>query len=65
MHQTTPLVLAVLVLGYALISEQVDRSYVAPALIFLLLGMALGPFGFHLLDAGPGTRVTPCWPSWR
>ncbi len=56
MHQTTPLVLAVLVLGYALVSEQVNRSYVAPALIFLLLGMALGPFGLHLLDAGPGTE---------
>ncbi len=56
MHQTTPLVLAVLVLGYALFSEQVNRSYVAPALIFLLLGMGLGPFGLHLLDAGPGTE---------
>lgn len=56
MHQTTPLVLAVLVLGYALVSEQVNRHYVAPALIFLLLGMALGPFGLHLLDAGPGTE---------
>jgi NhaP-type Na+/H+ or K+/H+ antiporter len=55
-HQTTPLVLAVLVLGYALISEKVNRSYIAPALIFLLLGMALGPFGLHLLDAGPGTE---------
>lgn len=56
MHQTTPLVLAVLVLGYALVSEQVNRHYIAPALIFLLLGMALGPFGLHLLDAGPGTE---------
>ncbi len=56
MHQTTPLVLAVLVLGYALVSEQVNRNYAAPALIFLLVGMALGPFGLHLLDAGPGTQ---------
>ena len=56
MHQTTPLVLAVLVLGYALVSEQVNRSFIAPALIFLLLGMALGPFGLHLLDAGSGTE---------
>jgi NhaP-type Na+/H+ or K+/H+ antiporter len=55
-HQTTPLVLAVLVLGYALVSKQVNRSYVAPALIFMLLGMALGPFGLHLLEAGPGTE---------
>ena len=45
-----------LVLGYALLSEQVNRHYVAPALIFVILGMALGPFGFHLIDAGPGTE---------
>ena len=56
MQETTPLVLAVLVLGYALVSQKVDRSFVAPALIFMLLGMALGPFGLHLLDAGPGTE---------
>lgn len=55
MHQTTPLVLAVLVLGYAVVSEQVDRRFIAPALIFMLAGMALGPFGFGLLDAGPAT----------
>lgn len=56
MHQTTPLVLTVLVLGYALVSAQVQRSYLAPALIFVLLGMSLGPFGFHLIDAGPRTE---------
>ncbi len=55
MQHATPLVLTVLVFGYALFSERVHRSYIAPALIFILLGMALGPFGFHLLDAGPGT----------
>lgn len=56
MERATPLVLAVLVLGYALVSEQVNRRFVAPALVFVLLGMALGPFGLHLLDAGPGTE---------
>ncbi len=55
-HQTTPLVLAVLVLAYAVVSEQVNRRFVAPALIFILVGMALGPFGLQLLDAGPGTQ---------
>lgn len=55
-HQTTPLVLAVLVLGYAVFSEQVNRRFIAPALIFMLLGMALGPFGLHLIEAGPGTE---------
>ena len=56
MHQTTPFVLTVLVLGYALVSERVNRLFVAPALIFIILGMALGPFGFGLLEAGPGTE---------
>ena len=56
MDRTTPLVLAVLVLGYALVSEQVNRRFVAPALVFVVLGMALGPFGLHLLEAGPGTE---------
>jgi len=55
-HYTTPLVLAALVLGYAVVSERVNRLYVAPALIFVILGMALGPFGLHLLEAGSGTE---------
>jgi len=55
-HYTTALVLAVLVLGYAVVSERVNRSFIAPALIFLLLGMVLGPFGLGVLDAGPGTE---------
>lgn len=56
MHlQSTPLVLAVLVLGYAVVSAQVNRRFIAPALIFMLAGMALGPFGLHLIDAGPAT----------
>ena len=56
MHHATPLVLAVLVLGYAVVSARVNRSSIAPALIFLLLGMGLGPFGLHAIDAGPGTE---------
>ncbi|MBU3751948.1 MAG: hypothetical protein FGM52_16165, partial [Mycobacterium sp.] len=56
MHHTTPLVLALLVVGYAAVSERVNRSSIAPALIFLLLGMGLGPFGLGLLEAGPGTQ---------
>jgi NhaP-type Na+/H+ or K+/H+ antiporter len=55
-QETTPLVLTVLVLGYALVSKQVARHYAAPALFFVLLGMALGPFGLHLLEAGPRTQ---------
>jgi len=56
LHNNTPLVLTLLVLGYAAMSGLVKRWYVAPALIFLILGMALGPFGLQLLDAGPGTE---------
>lgn len=43
-----------MVLGYAVLSEQVNRKYIAPALIFVIAGMVLGPFGFGLLDAGAG-----------
>ena len=56
MHHTTPLVLALLVVGYAAVSERVNRSSIAPDLIFLRLGMGLGPFGLGLLEAGPGTQ---------
>ncbi len=56
MHTATSFVLTLLVLGYAVVSGLVSRWYVAPALIFVGLGMALGPFGFNLLDAGPGTQ---------
>lgn len=56
MHHSTPLVLTLLVLAYAVVSEQVNRRFIAPALIFMLAGMALGPFGFGLLEAGPATE---------
>lgn len=56
MHTATPFVLTLLVLGYAVMSGLVARWYVAPALIFVGLGMLFGPFGFNLLQAGPGTQ---------
>ncbi|WP_149438957.1 sodium:proton antiporter [Mycolicibacterium sp. P1-5] len=42
-------------MAYAVMSGLVARWYVAPALIFVGLGMLFGPFGFNLLQAGPGT----------
>jgi NhaP-type Na+/H+ or K+/H+ antiporter len=54
-HTVTSFVLTLMVLGYAVVSGVVNRWYVAPALIFVGLGMMFGPFGFNLLDAGPGT----------
>lgn len=59
MHTATSFVLTLLVLGYAVVSGLVGRWYVAPpALIFFVgLGMLFGPpFGFNLLQAGPGTE---------
>ncbi len=59
MHTATSFVLTLLVLGYAVVSGLVGRWYVAPpALIFSWgLGMLFGPpFGFNLLQAGPGTE---------
>jgi len=55
-HTATSFVLTLLVLGYAVVSALVNRWYVAPALIFVGLGMLFGPFGFNLLAAGPGTE---------
>jgi NhaP-type Na+/H+ or K+/H+ antiporter len=52
-HSDTALVLTLLVLGYAVVSALVSRWYVAPALIFIALGMLLGPSGLHLIDASP------------
>jgi NhaP-type Na+/H+ or K+/H+ antiporter len=48
----TAITLTLLVLGYGLVSGLVNRWYVAPALIFVLCGMALGPFGLHAIDVG-------------
>lgn len=57
MHSGTAMVLTVLVLGYAVMSALVKRWYIAPALIFVLLGMALGPFGLGLLEVDEDTAT--------
>src|ERR1700710_547310 len=57
MQSQTALVLTLLVLCYAVVSGVVKRWYVAPALIFVLFGMALGPFGLGVIDATPDTAM--------
>ncbi len=57
MLQITTLVLAVLVLAYAVVSKVVIRSPIAPALVFVLVGMALGPSGLGVVEAGPGAEA--------
>jgi NhaP-type Na+/H+ or K+/H+ antiporter len=52
MDTTTIFTLTVMVLCYAVISALVKRWYVAPALIFVVCGMALGPFGLGAIDVG-------------
>jgi NhaP-type Na+/H+ or K+/H+ antiporter len=52
MDKTTLFTLTVMVLSYAVISALVKRWYVAPALIFVLCGMALGPFGIGAINVG-------------
>jgi sodium/hydrogen antiporter len=56
MHTETAFVLTILVLCYAVISGLVRRWYLAPALIFIAAGMALGPYGFDWMriDANAG-----------
>lgn len=53
MTSITAFVLTLLVICYAAVSGLVKRWYVAPALIFVAIGMVLGPFGFHVIDGGP------------
>lgn len=45
-------VLTVLVLCYSVVSGLVKRWYLAPALIFVLFGIVLGPYGFGVIDIG-------------
>jgi NhaP-type Na+/H+ or K+/H+ antiporter len=52
-HSNTALVLTLLVLGYAVVSALVNRWYIAPALIFIAMGMLLGPSGLQVIDASP------------
>lgn len=52
MGAETAFVLTLLVLGYAVVSGLVTRWYFAPALVFVALGVALGPFGIGVLEAG-------------
>jgi hypothetical protein len=50
MHHDTAFVLTFLVLCYAVVSGLVKRSYLAPALIFVALGMILGSSGLELVE---------------
>jgi NhaP-type Na+/H+ or K+/H+ antiporter len=56
MRTDTAFVMTVLVLSYAVVSGLVKRWYLAPALIFVALGMALGPFGFGVLESATNTQ---------
>jgi len=56
MHTEAAFVLTIVVLCYAVVSGVVRRLYLAPALIFVALGMILGRFGFGLVDVGEHTE---------
>jgi NhaP-type Na+/H+ or K+/H+ antiporter len=51
----TAFVLTLLVLCYAVVSGLVKRWHIAPALIFMILGIVLGPFGLGVLDVHTDT----------
>lgn len=53
----TAFFLTLLVLCYSVVSGLIARWYFAPALVFVLLGMVLGPFGFGLLEIGDDAEV--------
>jgi NhaP-type Na+/H+ or K+/H+ antiporter len=50
MHTQTAFALTFLVLAYAIVSGLVHRWFVAPALIFVAFGMALGPSGLGAIE---------------
>ena len=56
MHSETAFVLTILVLCYAAVSGLVRRWYLAPALIFVVVGMVLGPSCLGLIEAGSVTK---------
>lgn len=51
----TVFVLTILVLCYAVVSGLIKKWYTAPALIFVLFGIMLGPFGFNVIEGGTDT----------
>ena len=55
MSADTTFVLTILVLCYAVVSGLVKKWYIAPALIFVLFGIVLGPFGLKLIEGAPDT----------
>jgi sodium/hydrogen antiporter len=56
MHSETALVLTVLVLCYAAVSGLIRRWYLAPALIFVVVGIVLGPSCLGWIEAGSDTK---------
>jgi sodium/hydrogen antiporter len=56
MHSETALVLTVLVLCYAAVSGLVRRWYLAPALIFVAVGIVLGPSCLGWIEAGSDAK---------
>lgn len=55
MDTDTVFVLTVLVLCYAVVSGLVKKWYTAPALIFALFGIVLGPFALNVIDGRTDT----------
>ena len=57
MDTDSAFVLTVLVLCYAVVSGLVKKWYIAPALIFVLFGIVLGPFGLKLIEGATDTTT--------
>ncbi len=55
MYSESALVLTILVLCYAVVSGLIQRWYVAPALIFVVFGLVLGPSGVDVIRVDAGT----------
>jgi NhaP-type Na+/H+ or K+/H+ antiporter len=56
-HSEAALILASLVLGYAVVSGLIQRWCVAPALLFVIAGIVLGQPGLDVLHLGAGNQA--------
>jgi NhaP-type Na+/H+ or K+/H+ antiporter len=56
-HTETAFVLTIFVLCYAMVSGLIRRWYLAPALIFVVVGAIVGRFGIGLVNVGEHTAA--------
>ncbi len=57
MDPSTLIVVAVLILGYGMVSRRLDGSVITPPMIFVATGLAMGPQALGILEVGHAEHV--------